>query len=84
MAESTSSDKYDDRRDIGLTSEPNPQSGAGMQNNPNVVKPTNPANPSDPSGITSNTPGTHPPPPPSVAPGTNTSNTSPAPIPSRY
>ena len=45
FAQSTSSDKYDDRRDIGNKSQPSspPTTGAEMQNNPALINPTSPS-----------------------------------------
>ena len=78
LAQSNSSDKYDDWKDIGLNSNPNSQSGAEMQNNPAVVRPNNPAmvNPSDPTRVNSNTPSSTGIPPSISSPGMNPKNPS--------
>ncbi len=70
LAQSNTSEQYDDRRDIGKNSRPNSQTGAEMQNNPAIV------NPRDPSGVNSNTPRSPRAAPSSGAPGMNSGSQS--------
>lgn len=71
LAQSNTTEQYDDRRDIGQNSRPNSQTGAELQNNPAGVRPNTPAmvNPNDPTGVNSNTPSSPGAPPSSGGPG---------------